>query len=176
MHGDFSRCGQNFLSYLAASFSLSIFFAHWWVPHQVCMYLSRAVYPYSDCGALKCRPFDAKLLRLGEPFPPLFEFQYSASVLIRGAPFGTRMRCRSQEDSEIILKTRGDWWVVGRKSDQARPPAHISCKLATSSHFSYEQTRYVAKLCRLATPLHCGPMPWAKSCVAIRTVHIDAPF
>jgi len=26
--------------------------------------------------------------------------------------------CRSQEDSEIILKTRGDWWVVGRKSDQ----------------------------------------------------------
>ena len=25
---------------------------------------------------------------------------------------------RLQEDSEIILKTRGDWWVVGRKSDQ----------------------------------------------------------
>lgn len=24
----------------------------------------------------------------------------------------------SHEDSEIILKTRGDWWVVGRKSDQ----------------------------------------------------------
>ena len=24
----------------------------------------------------------------------------------------------TSEDSEVILKTRGDWWVVGRKSDQ----------------------------------------------------------
>lgn len=24
----------------------------------------------------------------------------------------------THEDSEVILKTRGDWWVVGRKSDQ----------------------------------------------------------
>ena len=78
-------------------------------------------------GAVACDPPPSPLTRC----PPLLYLyllqpkKAGAQVVSGLAPeyvrYLTDMHsdfCRSQEDSEIILKTRGDWWVVGRKSDQ----------------------------------------------------------